>query len=413
MPVGQLILRVVVEHYGFTEGHPLIMILDALNDAYADRWLYVPVLGFLAAVAIIADVMLNQQERDDPSMELEVPRNPSRFVLRIRLYLMKLKTWLGFLRNPPPQPHPPRLSSTQPATNPFDPWTPAIPPRFKGRAPVLRRLEGALEQSRSVSLVGDWRIGKSSILETWEIMARTMGRTVRRVSSEDSAGASEQAFVHAVTGLPVTGNVETVADGLADWAASNGRPGLLPLLLVDEADRLFTQFEPRFFERMRGMLNQLCFVMATRREIDRICEEQGRTSPFLNRLELIRVGLLEPEAAEQLIASGQPVLQGDDLTTMRRLSGRHPFYLQLLGHHLWNVRRDGDPVQEALDRFYPEARQRLQDWWSILTEPERQALREDSSDNPTIFDALRYRGILTEDGHFFGRVLEDWLREST
>jgi hypothetical protein len=51
--------------------------------------------------------------------------------------------------------------------NPYDPWTPVVPPRFVGRVGVLRRLDAAMEEGRSISLVGDWRIGKSSVLATW------------------------------------------------------------------------------------------------------------------------------------------------------------------------------------------------------------------------------------------------------
>jgi ABC-type branched-subunit amino acid transport system ATPase component len=60
-------------------------------------------------------------------------------------------------------------------TNPYDPWTPVVPPRFVGRVGVLRRLDAALEEGRSISLVGDWRIGKSSVLATWEQRAREKG----------------------------------------------------------------------------------------------------------------------------------------------------------------------------------------------------------------------------------------------
>jgi ABC-type branched-subunit amino acid transport system ATPase component len=59
--------------------------------------------------------------------------------------------------------------------NPYDPWTPVVPPRFVGRVGVLRRLDAALEEGRSISLVGDWRIGKSSVLATWEQRAREKG----------------------------------------------------------------------------------------------------------------------------------------------------------------------------------------------------------------------------------------------
>lgn len=57
---------------------------------------------------------------------------------------------------------PPAISQVDP--NPFDPWKPSVPPRFVGRVPLFARLQEALRGEWSVSLVGDWRIGKSSVL---------------------------------------------------------------------------------------------------------------------------------------------------------------------------------------------------------------------------------------------------------
>lgn len=86
--------------------------------------------------------------------------------------------------------------------NPFDPWTPATPPRFVGRAHELQRLEAALQESRSVSLVGDWRIGKSSLLLAWRHQAQSKGRVVSWVSGEGPEAKSQGVFVQAITSAP-------------------------------------------------------------------------------------------------------------------------------------------------------------------------------------------------------------------
>jgi predicted phosphodiesterase len=75
--------------------------------------------------------------------------------------------------------------------NPYDPWTPATPPRFVGRQGLFRRLEAALEEGRSVSLVGDWRIGKSSVLQRWAQQVQARGRVVTQLSGEGPEGLSE------------------------------------------------------------------------------------------------------------------------------------------------------------------------------------------------------------------------------
>jgi hypothetical protein len=84
----------------------------------------------------------------------------------------------------------PRSTPTVRLSNLYDPWTPAVPPRFVGREDLLRRLEAALEERRSVSVVGDWRIGKSSLLQTWYEKQNGSGREVQLLSGEGPEGVS-------------------------------------------------------------------------------------------------------------------------------------------------------------------------------------------------------------------------------
>lgn len=295
--------------------------------------------------------------------------------------------------------------------NPFDPWTPATPPRFVGRAALLRRLEAATEEGRSVSLVGDWRSGKSSILATWAEILRSRGRVVATLSGEEAAGLSPAAFVEAIVGAPASEDPDGAAEALDRWARGAGAPGLPPVLLIDEVDGLMPRFEHRFFERIRGMLGRVVLVLASRAELDRIAEDLGRTSPFHNRLELQWVGLLAPEEAEQLIALGAGGLRPGDDALMRRQAGRHPFYLQLLGRHLVDARRAGEPISEAMDRFQSEAAARLRELWRVLEPREREALRGCLSGQPATRRSLRMRGLVTPEGEPFGEVLSAWLEE--
>ena len=152
-----------------------------------------------------------------------------------------------------------------------------------------------------MSLVGDWRIGKSSILATcYEHFAKS-SRPVRLLNGESQAGASPADFVKAATGAAAAPDSDAAANVLSIWARQSKRPGLLPLLLVDECDVLVRRFDYRFFERLRGMLDDLCLGVSSRRELDYVFKDAGKgASPFQNRLELHWVGLLEPASADQL-----------------------------------------------------------------------------------------------------------------
>lgn len=250
------------------------------------------------------------------------------------------------------------LSGTHPV-NPFNPWEAAAPPRFVGRDDLLQRLDIALEERRSVSLVGGRRIGKSSLLQTWQRVAEGRGHMVRMVDGLGPEALSCAALVRAISGLDAPDEADGAADVLARWAANIVPAGVPPLILIDGADALLLRLPSRFFERLGGMLERICLVIATRREIDRLYRETGRASPFGEQLELHCIGLLEPDAAEMLIARGAVALGDDDMQTMRDWCGRHPYCLALLGRRLWDARCRGEDPGEALELFKDEAYARM------------------------------------------------------
>jgi hypothetical protein len=260
----------------------------------------------------------------------------------------------------------------------------------------LQELGRELDRNNSISLVGDWRIGKSSLLATWAIEARKRGREVISVSGEDGVAASLAAFVGAITGNPTSNEPDPAADVLESWARRHAMP---PLILVDEAGHLLRTIEKRFWSRVRGMLDRACWVFATRVELREISPD----SPLVNRLGLIRLGLLDSEAAESLVMIGGLDRARQDI--MREWAGRHAFYLQLLGRYL----ADAADHHVAVDDFIDEARNRLNEVFSILSPTEQVALRATAEGRSTPIATLRRRGLVDEAGKPFGRVLSQWL----
>jgi len=290
-----------------------------------------------------------------------------------------------------------------------DPWNPALPPMFVGRAVLLKKLCGAWEQGRSVSLVGDWRIGKTSILVACYERLGKSGRPVRLLRGKSQEGTSPCEFVKAATGISVNSDSDKAADVLAQWARQERRVGLVPLLLVDEGDVLARRFEYRFFERLRGMMDDLCLGVSSRRELDRVFKDVGKgASPFQNRLELHWVGLLEQEAADHLIEYAGAGLSPRARQSVREWAGRHPFFIQLMTRKLLDAPQFGQTADEAFEEFQTEASARLRELWGTLNEREQQILVE-AATNPTPNAALRRRGLIEDQGRPFGRVLTQWL----
>ncbi len=107
------------------------------------------------------------------------------------------------------------------------------PAQFVGRGRLLRALETELAVGRSVSIVGDWRIGKSSVLRYLAKQHRGRDLEVRHVSGDGPEGVSPGALVTAMTGVTTPDEPDRAADVLSDWAESVDLLGL-----VDELDGL-------------------------------------------------------------------------------------------------------------------------------------------------------------------------------
>lgn len=289
-------------------------------------------------------------------------------------------------------------------------WSPVTPPLFAGRHKELQQLDKALAERRSVSLVGDSLMGKTSLLRTWEQQIRKRAQIVVFMSGEDSAVQALSTFVQAVTGYKqVPDDADAAADALLRWATAQKA---LPLLIVDRAEVCLKQFPPRFFTRLRGLLDKLLLVFASNQSIDNLYADLGHTSPFGNQFGVIRLNLLESAAVETL--TQWHVLSAEALTTLKDYAGRHPFYLQLLGYHLVEAHERDQPLDDALDAFYQDAAPRLQRWWKTLNPREQQTLRETLQGKPVNRrSSLRTRGLVTEEGELFGRVLQEWLEQES
>lgn len=302
----------------------------------------------------------------------------------------------------------PRASAATAESNPFEPWKPVMPPIFQGRESELQQLDAALDSGEGVSIVGDARIGKSSLLLTWQQQLEGSGQPVRYLNGQGSDGVTEAAFVAKAIGGKAPDGADAAADALAAWADAESE-GLAPVLLIDELDGLPARFDPIFFERLRDLLGKVVIIVASRREVGALYQDLDYTSPFDGLLRLIRLGLLDQTAAEEITLSADE-LDTDDMALMRQWAGRHPLYLQLLGHLLVEARRLGEDQSIALERFRDEAERRLGELWRHLDEGDREALRAAAGGEPTDRKSLIQRGLVDESGRPFGEVLAAWLR---
>ncbi len=297
----------------------------------------------------------------------------------------------------------PELPAGQEPASPYDERRPALPPRYVGRARTLAALEGALARGQGVSLVGDRRIGKSSTLETWARRLRESGRTACLLSGQGPEGSSLPELLRAVAGRPGPEGADAAADALSGWARANAGPP--PVLLLDEAETPLQRLDYRFWERMRGMDGRVLLVLATASELDQVYQDRDRTSPFGNTLHLLRLGLLEPGGAEQILGWSAGLLSEPAREQLGRWAGRHPYHLQLYGRLIL----EAGSAEEALDPYQDAASARFRELWRHLSTRERSELERVGAGERSGYARLRWRGLVDEEGRAFGEILRWWL----
>lgn len=302
-----------------------------------------------------------------------------------------------------------RLASSEPVggRRSFNPFQPAGADRFVGRAEPLQQLTSALNRGDSVSLVGDWRMGKSSLLAAFYHQQQALG-TVHLLSGEGAESASLGCFVAAITGREPdeVEEPDQAANVLADWARQVTVAGQAPLLLVDDFEGVALRFDLRFFERLRGMLDRVRLVVSTRRPLELIYEQANLTSPFYNRLELVTLGLLSQDEITALIDRLGAGLKPSARTLLLQQAGGHPYYLNLLGKYLL----ESDQAQ-ALDRFQLSAKSSLGDLWRQLKAKEKKDLLATLKGTPCMGVSYRARGLVTAEGMPFGQVFRTFLED--
>ena len=315
---------------------------------------------------------------------------------------------------------------------------------FVGRASELKRLFNRIggPQPQSISIVGDRRIGKSSLLRA------VLARRGKFLSSPDSyifvyldmqsrlRWTSEMFFERLGDEMKSAG-VDTSAitdyDSLEEWCRSlqQGRRALI--MLIDEFQVLMREDEEgaerlpvEFFNYLRSLANSypVSLVVASHVDLYTLSTDHRLSgSPLFNILHKLHLGPFTETEARELIGMSVRtgcVLAGDEPWLISR-GGYHPLFLQIACSAAFDWRTENQ-TQAALDRdlldrrFVEEARPHFEGTWKFLTECEREimtAAAHGQSPRPAVAPTVQHleeRGYLRrEDGDL--AVFSECFRE--
>ena len=328
------------------------------------------------------------------------------------------------------------------AANPFTYGNPiSDPTRFFGREREIEQVFSRLRNAEfeSSSLVGERRVGKTSLLNTiahpdvrrargldpnqyifvyvdlqmvdksatpaklWQRMLKQMARYCQDAEVKQM--------------LEVIRKEETIDTfALADLFDSIDEKHQYVVFLLDEFENVTTNqnFGPDFFYGLRSLAihHNLALITSSRQELIELCHSDAiRSSPFFNIFANINVGLFSADEARQLIARSLEdagvTFSEDEINAICRLAGYHPYFLQAACYFLFEAYGKNLPSEERLKylrkEFREEADPHLADYWHNSDDHERIVL--------TVLALLERQGKAS--GRSFGvNQLQDYYARS-
>ncbi|MBV7334424.1 ATP-binding protein [Chloroflexi bacterium TSY] len=307
------------------------------------------------------------------------------------------------------------------SNNPFTIDLPIQDPEtFFGRKEMIRQIIGRLRNRQDSSVIGERRIGKTSLLyhlQNPNVLQQygldpneylfvyfsfknangienanelTPSSFWHRLLQSIAEQISDPEILEEIEELMEENNMKVLylQDLFADIYVNTNRR---VVLLLDEFGRVAQapELDADFFANLRilatGDYISLIFVTSSRLKLSKLAHsEEVAGSPFFNIFELFYLKPFQQDSAEKtikaLLAETDVEFNEQEMSYIMALSGRHPFFLQMGANYLFDAYTvaglRGDPLLPArLERveneFMEQAHNHFAHYWQQSTDEER------------------------------------------
>ncbi|MCI0397990.1 MAG: protein kinase [Chloroflexi bacterium] len=307
------------------------------------------------------------------------------------------------------------------------------PSYFFGRQRPLEALYSAIATRQCRSLIGERKLGKSSLL-TYLADATTLqahGLDPERhvfiyVDLEGMSNVSYDEFWPEIldrleSSLPAGQEELRQMSRELSLAAEVRftlvrrllrrveRAGLTVVLMLDEFESLAANeaFNASFYGELRSLAGEMgvVYLTASKRSLYDLTYQHADTlsSPFFNIFSEERLGLMPEEEARGLLAGlsakdGHEPFAAEEINQVVDLAGTHPFFLQVAGHYLYAAHEeelDGEQIlATTARRFQAEAEDHYRYLWNQLHEVDQDALLRPERASPELVKELQTKALL-------------------
>lgn len=330
------------------------------------------------------------------------------------------------------------------------------PAFFSGRVQAVEQLYSAIITKQSRSIVGERKLGKSSILThiSCPTTLRQHGLDPAKfvfiyIDLEGMANITYSEFwpelLDRIEGaLPTEETyLREMTNTLADLLEVRfmqvrrllrriERAGLTLVFMMDEFESLATNadFNASFYGELRSLAGELGVVYLTcsKRSLYDLTYQNSDTlsSPFFNIFSELQMGLMPRPEAIQLLHHLNNLADADPFTDpqidfLLDLAGPHPFFLQVAGAYLYAGRNEGLTGTQLLTqverRFRAEAEDHYRYLWDQLSVLEQDALMHLNTADPDVKRLLNRKALVWEKEpgrtHPFSRTFASFLARTT
>ncbi len=314
------------------------------------------------------------------------------------------------------------------APNPFY-FSGAIPADlFHGRKDILQTIKNRIagQVLQSVSIVGERRIGKTSLLNY------VKNELVKRLTQHRYLIIYldlMKAYCHTRKGLMQKLRKELTNEWRKPWQESEDgnlftfdfaleelqSENIRLVLCLDEVENIAKR--PAEFDdlledwRACGSMGQMAMITASVETLADLCKEHKLVSPFFNIFSQSYLGLFETGEWKELITQNMPA-SNEDLDFIEQAAGGHPFFTQMTGYYLWEMKTGKNADYGRLKtELNEQMRPHLEYLWNRLNDSEKSALRYcigKTSVKPaeSVLNRMTLRGIL-RNGKLFSSIFEE------
>ncbi len=298
-------------------------------------------------------------------------------------------------------------------SNPFTYGNPiSEPARFFGREREVDQVFSRLrnDEFESSSIVGDRRIGKTSLLNyishpevrvRYGLQGAEYAFVYADLQMVDNATTPTRLWQRLLRHLERHCQNAAVKESVRKTAAAEpldtftldelfeelDNLGQHVVFLLDEFEQVTTNsnFGPEFFYALRSLAihHKLALLTSSRRELIELCHsDKIRSSPFFNIFANINVSLLSPAEARRLLS--EPLARSNISFTpaearfLLDIAGPHPYFLQAACYFMFEgyVQQlsPEERQQSVREAFRAEAAPHLSDYWHNSDDYEKTAL---------------------------------------